>query len=267
MFKRAITLAFCSLLLAGCQSDGIAGDPLNPSAATLTPAQKQQQVQDRATFEALTINVLRSAGYRANTNDLDGSFNLLIKLDEKSQVIGCETQPNKQFDRKIYPYNPHLANDLLSICWTSVLPRLPSSLIDPKETTSDIVAPVAVFPLNGLSPQDRSARALMLQDQAQNDFLFKQLFAAQPIDSIGIATLLVMSDSSGHVKECAASLDPHVLRPSEFKQDDALLGGLISRCKQLDLNAMPGFTPNAQGMTSVFKRIEYTPWKAGLRRS
>ena len=149
MFKRAITLAFCSLLLAGCQSHGIAGDPLNPSAATLTPAQKQQQVQDRATFEALTINVLRSAGYRANTNDLDGSFNLLIKLDEKSQVIGCETQPNKQFDRKIYHYNPHLANDLLSICWTSVLPRVPSSLIDPKETTTDIVAPVAVFPLNG----------------------------------------------------------------------------------------------------------------------
>ena len=75
---------------------------------------------------------------------------------------------------------------------------------------------------------------------------------------------MMMTDSSGQVRECAASLDPHSLRPSEFRQDDALLAGLVQRCKQLDMSTMPGFVANAQGMTSAFHRVEYTPWKAGL---
>ena len=53
--------------------------------------------------------------------------------------------------------------------------------------------------------------------------------------------------------------------PHEFKQDDALLASLVQHCKQLDMNALPGYAPNAKAMTSSFHRIEYTPWKAGLK--
>ena len=114
-----------------------------------------------------------------------------------------------------------------------------------------------------MSDEQRLKRDEAVLGKAQDDFLYQQLFAPLPVDSIGIATLIVMTDNSGHVQECAASLAPHVLRRTEFKQDDVLLRALIARCKQTDMSAMPGF--KATGLTSLVHRIEYTPWKAGLK--
>lgn len=259
MFIRILPFALAALFLAGCQSNSGAPE------ARLTPAQKKELGQQRAGFAKLMIRVLAREGDLANALERDGSFNLIITIDDKNRVIACDTQPNKTFDRKLYPYNAQLAKDLQSICWTSVLPEMPWSLADTKEKFQEIVAPVAVYPLTGLSAEARARRATVLQDKAKNDFLFKQLLAPLPIDSIGVATLMIMSDSSGRVLECAASLDPHALRPHEFKQDDALLASLVQHCKQLDMNALPGYAPNAKAMTSSFHRIEYTPWKAGLK--
>ena len=259
MFKRTFPLALATLLLAGCQSNSGAPEP------RLSAAQKKELAVQRAVFEKLMMRVLAREGDLANTKDRDGSFNLMITIDDKNRVIGCETKPSKTFDNGLHPYNASLAKDLQSICWTSVLPQMPWSQAGTKEKSQEILAPVAVYPLSGLSAQARAQRTKVLLDKAKNDFLFKQLLAPLPIDSIGVATLMIMSDSSGRVQECAASLDPHALRPHEFKQDDALLASLVQHCKQLNLSAMPGYPPNAKGITSSFHRIEYTPWKAGLK--
>ena len=261
MFKRSLTFAFSALLLAGCQSATI--DPDSPPK--LTAAQEKEEALQRDVFEKLISRVLAREGDLANTQGRDGSFNLMLTLDDKNRIIGCGTRPNKKVDARVYPYNRKLAEDLRSICWTAVFPELPLSLIDPETKTARVAAPVLVYPLVALSPDTRARREAALHDKAQNDFLFQQLLAPLPIDSIGVATLLMMTDSTGHVRECAASLDPHSLRASEFRQDDALLAGLVQRCKQLDMSTMPGFVPNTRGMTSAFHRVEYTPWKAGLK--
>lgn len=258
MFKRAFPLALAGLLLAGCQSTAT-----DTNATTLTPTQAKEQALQRALYEVLMTRVLRPAGNLANTEGRTGSFNLKITLDEHNRVIGCDTQINRTFDPKLYPYNAKLAKDLLPICWTAVLPELPSSLINPKKRTATVVAPIAVGPLTGMSDEQRLKRDEAVQAKTQDDFLYQQLFAPLPVDSIGVATLIVMTDNSGHVQECAASLAPHVLRRTEFKQDDVLLRALIARCKQTDMSAMPGF--KATGLTSLVHRIEYTPWKAGLK--
>lgn len=256
MLKFPLVITLASLLMAGCQTA--------PQSDALTPEQAQANAQQRLRFEALMSNVLRKAAGRNNTQDLSGSFNLVMRVDRDNQVVGCATQPNKKIDPKQYPYNPTLAAELRSICWTQVLPPVPASLFNPDEKIVTVVAPVVVYPLGGLNAEQRNARSAILQRTTQNDFLYTRLIAPQPVDSIGVATVVLMSDSSGHVKECAASLGPHTLRPQAFKQDDALLGSLITRCKQLNISAMPGFVANADGMTSVVNRIEYTPWKAGL---
>ena len=261
MLKHTLPLAFAALLLTGCQSNASAPD----KSPIPTPAQQKEQALQRGVYEKLVSRVLAREGDLANSQGRDGSFNLMITLDDKNRIIGCDTQPNKKLDERFYPYNRKLARNLVSICWTAVFPELPSSLIDPKRKTAKVVAPVAVYPLTGLSAEARTQRAAVLQDKAQNDYLFKQLLAPLAIDSIGVATLMIMGDSTGRVQECAASLDPHALRLQAFKQDDALLASLVQRCKQLDLSAMPGYAPNAKGMTSLFHRIEYTPWKAGLK--
>ena len=263
MFKPTFPLALAALLLAGCQSNASAPD--SPSKPKYTPAQEKEQALQRGVYETLISKVLAREGDLANALGRDGSFNLMITLDDKNRIIGCDTQPSKKLDDRLYPYNRKLATDLVSICWTAVFPELPTSLINSKSKTAKVVAPVAVYPLTGLSAEAREQRAAVLLDKAQNDFLFKQLLAPQPIDSIGVATLMMMSDSTGKVLECAASLDPHALRPAEFKQDDALLGNLVQRCKQMNISTMPGFVPNAKGINSAFHRIEYTPWKAGLK--
>ena len=260
MFTRSLPLAIAALLLAGCQSNAS-----NPDAPTLTPAQEKEQAAQRAVFEKRISYVLAREGNLANIKGRRGSFNLLITFDDKNRVIGCNTESNRKFDSHTYPYNAKLAKDLVSICWASVLPELPSSLIDLKERTAHVVAPIGVSPLTGLSAEQRLSRAEMLERKAQNNFLYQQLLAPLPVDSIGVATLIVMTDSTGHVQECAASLDPHTLRSAEFKQDEALLSALITRCKATDISAMPGFTPNPAGTTSLLQRIEYTPWKAGLK--
>ena len=46
-----------------------------------------------------------------------------------------------------------------------------------------------------------------LAPRAQKDFLFTQLLAPLPIDSIGVATLMMMTDSSGQVRELSAHLE------------------------------------------------------------
>lgn len=263
MFKRSLTFAFSALLLAGCQS----GTDDSYRSPKLTAAQEKEQALQRDVYEKLISRVLAREGDLANTQGRDGSFNLMLTLDDKNRIIGCGTRPNKKVDARVYPYNRKLAEDLRSICWTAVFPELPSSLIDPETKTARVAAPVLVYPLVALSPDTRARREAALHDKAQNDFLFKQLLAPLPIDSIGVATLLMMTDSTGHVRECAASLDPHSLRASEFRQDDALLAGLVQRCKQLDMSTMPGFVPNTRGMTSAFHRVEYTPWKAGLKHA
>lgn len=261
MFIRSFTFAFSVLLLAGCQSGG--HDSYRSPKPTA--AQEKDQALQRDVYEKLISRVLAREGDLANTQGRDGSFNLMLTLDDKNRIIGCGTLPNKKVDARVYPYNRKLAEDLRSICWTAVFPELPSSLIDPETKTARVVAPVLVYPLVALSPDTRARREAALHDKAQNDFLFTQLLAPLPIDSIGVATLMMMTDSTGQVRECAASLDPHSLRPSEFRQDDALLAGLVQRCKQLDMSTMPGFVANTQGMTSAFHRVEYTPWKAGLK--
>ena len=53
--------------------------------------------------------VLRPAGNLANTEGRTGSFNLKITLDEHNRLIGCDTQINRKFDPKLYPYNAKLA--------------------------------------------------------------------------------------------------------------------------------------------------------------
>jgi len=261
MFIRLFTFAFSALLLAGCQSG--ANNPDSPSR--LTAAQEKEQALQRDVYEKLISRVLARESDLANTNDRDGSFNLMITLDDQNRIIGCDTRPNKKLDERIYPYNRKLATDLVSICWTAVFPELPSSLVDPKSKRAKVVAPVAVYPLIGLDAETRALRTAALQQKAQNDFLFKQLLAPLPIDSIGVATLMMMTDGTGQVRECAASLEQHSMRPAEFKQDDALLAGLVQRCKQLDTSTMPGFAATTRGMTSALYKIEYTPWKAGLK--
>lgn len=257
MLKLPLIITLASLVLTGCQTTS--------HSDTLTPEQAKANALQRQRFEALMSNVLRKAAGRNNTQDLSGSFNLVMRVDRDNQVVGCGTQPNKKLDPKLYPYNPTLAAQLRSICWTQVLPPVPASLFNSEENVVKVVAPVVVYPLGGLNAEQRNMRNAILQRTEQNDFLYARLIAPQPVDSIGVATLVLMSDSSGQVKECAASLGPHSLRPQAFKQDDALLGGLISRCKQLNVSAMPGFVANANGMTSIVNRIEYTPWKAGLK--
>lgn len=257
MLNPAIPLALCTLLLAGCQSS-------SPTGPTLTSAQIKEQTRERAAFETSIKRALARAADLANTGDRDGSFNLMIKVDDTNRIIGCGTRPGKKIDDRLPAYNPKLAQELESICWTSVFPALPASMFDANNKTARIVAPVVVYPLAGLSAAAREQRTAMLQGKAQNDFLFRQLLAPLPIDSVGVATLMLMSDSTGQVQECAASLDPHMLRPLDFKPDDTLLASLVQRCKQLDLSTMPGFVPNAKGLTSALHRIEYTPWKAGL---
>ena len=261
MLKPSFPLVLAALLVAGCQSSTRAPD--KPS--TLTPAQEKEQALQRGVYEKLISKVLAREADLANAQGRNGSFNLVMTVDDKNRIIGCDTQPNTKLDNRIYPYNRTLATDLVSICWTAVFPELPSSLINSRTRTAKVVAPVAVYPLTGLSAEDREQRAAALLDKAQNDFLFKHLLAPLPIDSIGVATLMMMSDSTGKVLECAASLDPHALRPAEFKQDDTLLASLVQRCKQMNLSTMPGFEPNARGIGSAFHRIEYSPWKAGLK--
>jgi len=48
------------------------------------------------------IRVLAREGDLANALERDGSFNLIITIDDKNRVIACGTQPNKTFDRKLF---------------------------------------------------------------------------------------------------------------------------------------------------------------------
>lgn len=79
-----------------------------------------------------------------------------------------------------------------------------------------------------MSKTANNARELLL-DKAQNDFLFKHLLPRCPSTASVSPRSAMMSDSTGKVLECAASLDPHALRPAEFKQDDTLLASLVQR--------------------------------------
>ena len=257
MFKYLAPLMLASLMLMGCQSTA--------HAPSLTAQQKQDRKKARALFEARFSYALKQAADLANTQGLSGGFNLVLTVNDKNEVVGCDTQPNKWVVPQHFPYNPRLAKQLTPICWTTVLPPMPAFFFDENSTTQQIVAPVLVYPLFGMTAENTALRAAKLQAHAQNDFMFKHLLATLPIDSIGIATLVLMTDNTGHVQECAANLSPHPLRPAAFKQDAPWLGALIRQCKQLNLNAMPGFSANPQSLTSVVKQIEYTPWKAGLK--
>ena len=257
MFKLLAPLLLASLMLAGCQSTS--------HEPTLTAQQKQDRKKARSLFEARLSYALKQAADPANTQGLSGGFNLLLTVNDKNEVIGCDTQPTKWVAPQHFPYNPRLAKQLMPICWTTVLPEIPGFFFDKNNPTQQVVAPVLVHPLFGMTAQNTALRAAKLEVQAQNDFMFKHLLANQPVDSIGIATLLLMTDSTGRVQECAANLSPHPWRPEAFKQNAPWLGDLIKQCKQLNLNAMPGFSANPQGLTSVVKQVEYTPWKAGLK--
>ena len=256
MLKPTLCFALAMLMLAGCQSTA----PVSP----LTAQQKLDRQKATSMFKTRFSHILKRAGDLANTQGRNGAFNLVVTINDKNEVVRCETQSNTYIPVPALAYNSRLARDLASICWTAVLPTVPDFLFDPEEKSLRIVAPVMVLPLTDLSPDAQKSREAKLLEKAQNNALFDHLLAPLPIDSIGIATLVVMSDSAGRVQECAASLDPHGLRPQNFKQDDALLGGLIKRCKQLDMTTLPGFKPNAQGMSSLVVQMEYTPWKAGL---
>ena len=129
MLKHTLPVALAALLLTGCQSNASAPD----KSPIPTPAQQKEQALQRGVYEKLVSRVLAREGDLANSQGRDGSFNLMITLDDKNRIIGCDTQPNKKLDERFYPYNRKLARNLVSICWTAVFPELPSSLIDPKE--------------------------------------------------------------------------------------------------------------------------------------
>ena len=93
MFKPSFPLALTAVLLAGCQSATI--DPDSPPK--LTQAQEKEQAVQRGVYEKLISSVLAREGDLANAQGRDGSFNLMLTLDDKNPSLAAALNPTRKW--------------------------------------------------------------------------------------------------------------------------------------------------------------------------
>ncbi|HKS11805.1 MAG TPA: hypothetical protein VJS90_02085 [Pseudomonas sp.] len=244
-------------MLPGCQTNNPAS---TPDAET-----RAAQAQAKTTFVRQFQQVLIHDLAAANRDGLSGSLSLMVTLDRQNRPVACEVQRTRPSLLKNLPqgqsaFYPQALSDLVvEQCWKGIYPRVPAHMIG-DDKTIDVLAPLFVLPQG---PEGMSAG--WRTDNARRDFFWQQLMREQPVDSIGVASVIYRGDAQGKVLDCVANLHPNPLRPDAYKVNGTLQETLSTRCKALDLRAMPGFEPDAQGMVLGSVLVEYAPWKVGRR--
>ncbi|OLF53289.1 hypothetical protein [Pseudomonas chlororaphis] len=245
----ALPLILASLLsLAGCQT---------PKSVAPAPAPKAEETstQQRAqAFGRQFSAVLVRNAVAANSQALEGTVDLVAKIDRQNRLVACEIRPNAQASAA-----PALESLARQVCWDSVFPEVPAEMYGP-EKVQVIVAPL-VFP--ALDESERQSRARAVEAYERSRFFWAQGLGKERFDSIGRAHLRFVADAQGQVQECLVNLNPVEERWSAFKPDSALQARLTAQCKQINLRQMPGFALDETGLAHGSVMVEYAPWKGG----
>lgn len=248
----ATSLFIGTLLLGGCQTP-----PAPTAVAKKTP---EQLATER--FTAKFQQTLLKGALGRNDTFASGTFALSVTVNDKNEVIDCTTERMKNNPSEI-PYSEGLAQKMISLCWTSVLPDVPEYMFG-ANFQQTIVAPLVFGPSDGEQVNSYSA---FVQVAKRDNFFWTHLFSGHPIDSIGIARIRALGTAQGEVQECEVTLEPHPLRRRDFKQDNVLLDRLTDECKTLDISKVIGFSVDKNGVGHAGGNVEYTPWKDGLKKT
>lgn len=254
MFKpfSPACLAAALLTLAGCQS---------------TPSDTPKDQVDPQAFKAFTVDMqhaLQLSIATAVTGEQVGAVTLQVTLDRNSAPTACKArvEPFKYGSKLPANVQPSdhkaLAALVEGLCWKTIYPVVPAALFK-GEASVDMRAPIVVE-LPGSVQAPGSAR---LKANAQREFFWQQLFRDQPVDSIGRAAVFYQADAKGQINGCLVQLSPTPLRSGDFRLDGNLQAQLNSRCMQLNLSQMPGFSTNEQGKAEGYSEMDYAPWKVG----
>ncbi|KAB0550631.1 hypothetical protein F7R01_05295 [Pseudomonas argentinensis] len=241
------------IMLTGCLALVACSTPAPPAA----PKTSDELAQEH--FTRLAMQALYGVGRRANPAWRQASLEVRFIIDRQNQVIDCQARPvSKSKLSDGLPFNPQVAERMNRLCWQTVLPPMPSKLMDEGPTT-ELIAPL-LFPEQASDPQSHAREAAQY---ARNDYFWQQLFANRTLDSIGRARLIGILDAQHNVSACQVIIEPHPMRRREFKQDNDLLEHLGQACSRLDdVPLIPGQPVNAQGQYVFSVTLDYSPWRA-----
>lgn len=238
------------LALAGCQGGHGVAQPVAGPVAQAQPSPQAMFVRDMQ-------RVIAPQMLAANINNLSGTVDLWVTLNRANEPTACEVRKSRQPSAAGLPRPKALSALVARQCWNIVYPKVPVALFGSKDSVQ-VVAPL-IFYASAASLSE--PHLLRLQYAAQSQFFWDQVFAGQPLDSIGVAGFRYQADASGKVHGCLVSLEPGLVRPDAFKFDTALQQRLTSRCNALDLKQMPGFATDEAGVARGLVGVEYAPWK------
>lgn len=242
----------CSVALAGCQ-----GGPAPMKSLAVASAKPKVQPSDEDVFARDLQRALIPQMLAANVQNLSGTLDLWITLNRAYEPVACEARKSRHPSAIGFAQPSALSALAVRQCWNMIYPKAPGSWFGDDDEL-EIVAPL-VFSMTEYSKSEQHQRRL--QDAAQSQFFWDQVFAGQPLDSIGVAGFRYQAGVTGRVEGCLVSLEPSVLRADAFKFDSQLQQRLTRLCNALDLKQMPGFATDEAGVARGLVGVEYAPWK------
>lgn len=246
MLKHHLTALAVFLSLAACST------PTPPAVP------KNADELAREQFVRLAVQAVYPVGREANPGWSQASLAVHYSIDRENQIVDCKAGPvSAPKSSGGLPFSPKVAERMNHLCWQTVLPPMPTQLMDEGPTTQ-LIAPL-LFPELAEDAQGYSRETAFY---ARNAYFWEQLFANRALDSIGRAHLVGILDEQNNVSACEVILEPHPMRRREFKQDNDLLDHLSQACAHLDdVPSIPRQPLNAEGQQVFAVTLDYSPWR------
>lgn len=246
MLKPYLTVLVACLSLAACST------PERPAAP------KSADDIANGQFVRLAMQAVYPVGREANPGWRQASLAVHYRIDRQNQIVDCKASPvSNSTVAGGLPFAPKIAERMNRLCWQTVLPPMPTKLMDEGPTT-ELIAPL-LFPERDEYPQDQAQETA---EYARNAFFWQHLFANRTLDSIGRARLIGILDEQRNVGACEVIIEPHPMRRREFKQDNDLLDHLSQGCAQLNgVPLVPKQRRNAKGQYVFIVDLDYSPWR------
>ncbi len=235
------------------------------TAAPETPEQQQQRRYQR--FVDDFRQVLEPGVRSADLDGWSGGVSLRAVIDPLNRMVACSTEALPEYPLPRYPDNRPLAAAVERICWDSVFPRAEPELFSGQPAANlEVVLPVVVTRPGRLPAEEQKIRETVREYKAQEQYFWRQLFAAETLDSLGSARIEGHANAQGQVQACQVRLSAIAARASDFKPDPERVQRLQERCAALDIRQMPGFFASETVGDRFLVELQYSPWRGGPKR-
>lgn len=126
----------CLILLTGCLSLAACSTPTPPAVPKSADELANEQ------FVRLATQAVYLVGREANPEWRQASLEVRFTIDRQNQIVDCQARPvsNPELADRL-PFNAKVAERMNRLCWQTVLPPIPSQLMD-EGPTSELIAPL-----------------------------------------------------------------------------------------------------------------------------